>query len=57
MLAGLESISFVPQTTSSEYFVHVPKKRFKDELYYEHHSEYAGPKWYDKYIPDWLPVW
>jgi len=37
-----------------EVMAHMPRKSQTDEIYWKHHSEYAGPHWYDKYIPDFI---
>uniref|UniRef100_A0A914BWW7 NADH dehydrogenase [ubiquinone] 1 alpha subcomplex subunit 13 n=1 Tax=Acrobeloides nanus TaxID=290746 RepID=A0A914BWW7_9BILA len=35
-----------------EVYAHSPSKIRKDEYMWQHHSEYAAPKFYDKWIPE-----
>jgi NADH dehydrogenase (ubiquinone) 1 alpha subcomplex subunit 13 len=37
-----------------EVFAHSPRKSQMDEMLFHHHSEYSAPKFYDKWIPDFI---
>ncbi|CAD5208949.1 unnamed protein product [Bursaphelenchus xylophilus] len=37
-----------------EFFAHTWDKRKWDELLWRHHSDYSAPKFYDKWIPEFL---
>jgi hypothetical protein len=43
--------------TQFEFFAHSAEHPLLREFLWRHHSEYAGPKWYDEYIEKYLPRW
>ena len=37
-----------------EFYAHSRKKAVMDEVLWRHHPEYSGPKFYDKWIPEFI---
>ncbi|KAH7727607.1 Protein C34B2.8 [Aphelenchoides avenae] len=37
-----------------EFYAHSPKKNVMDEILWRHHGEYSAPKFYDKWIPEFI---
>jgi len=40
--------------TALEFFAHSEDNSVWRDPLWRHHSEYAGPKWYDDYVPKWF---